>query len=178
MSWERELFAVLDDLESQAEALWESEREAELADRARSEYASVGLATRVMASRGQDVQVDLPHVGRVEGRVDRVGPDWFLLSGRGQDWVVALSQVVAIAGASARSVPDAAWSPVDRLGLRSALRRLADSGERCLVHLVDGSRHEAVLRRVGEDFVECLVGAGHDLLVPFAALVAVQSREG
>ena len=34
MSWEEELFALLDDLEEQAEALYDAERDAELADRA------------------------------------------------------------------------------------------------------------------------------------------------
>ena len=34
MSWEHELFALFDDLEGHAAALWEADREAELADRA------------------------------------------------------------------------------------------------------------------------------------------------
>ena len=34
MSWEHELFALFDDLEGQAAAAWEADREAELADRA------------------------------------------------------------------------------------------------------------------------------------------------
>ncbi len=60
-----------------------------------------------------------------------------------------LDAVVAVHGASERSVPEVAWSPIARLGLGSALRRLADAGERCVLHLVDGTMHEAVLRRVG-----------------------------
>jgi hypothetical protein len=74
-------------------------------------------------------------------------------------------------------VPEVAWSAVDRLGLRSALRRLADADERCLVHLADGTRHEAYVIRVGADFAECRGGSGDVLLVPYAGLVAVQSRE-
>jgi hypothetical protein len=178
MSWEHELFALFDDLEGQASALWEADREAELADRARSEYAAVTLAGRLMASRGQDVVLDLPHVGRVEGRLDRVGPGWCLLSGRGQDWIVPLRAVAGVRGASDRAVPEVAWSPVDRLGLGAALRRLADAEARCLLHLVDGTRHEAYVVRVGADFVECRVGGGGDtLLVPYDGLVAVQSRD-
>ncbi len=177
MSWEHELFALFDDLESQAAAAWEADREAELADRARTEYGSVTLASRLMASRGESVAIDLPHVGRVEGRLARVGDGWLLLSGRGQDWVVPLRSVVAVRGASTRSVPEVAWSPVDRLGLRSALRRLADAAARCVVHVADGSRHEAYVDRVGADFLEARDGAGGELLVPYAALVAVQSRD-
>ncbi|MBC2933873.1 hypothetical protein [Nocardioides sp. zg-1228] len=177
MSWEHELFALLDDLEGQAAAAWEADREAELADRARTEYGAVTLASRLMASRGHDVALVLPHLGRLEGRLSRVAEDWCLLGAAGQDWIVPLRAVTAVQGASGRSVPEVAWSPVDRLGLRAALRRVADAGERCVVHLVDGTRHEAHVERVGADFVECRDPAGRAVLVPYAGLVAVQSRE-
>ena len=180
MSWEHELFALFDDLEGQATAAWQAEREAELADRARTEYASVTLASRLMASRGEDVSVDLPHVGRVEGRLDRVGEGWMLLGGQGQDWIVPLRWIAGVRGAAGRSVPEVAWSPVDRLGLRAALRRLSDGRARCVLHLADGTRHEAYVGRVGADFLECgpEPDAGSDpLRVPYDALVAVQSRE-
>jgi hypothetical protein len=177
MSWEHELFALFDDLEGEASALWEADREAELADRARTEYGSVTLASRLMASRGRDVALDLPHVGRIEGSLDRVGDGWCLLSAAGQDWIVPLPAIAAVHGASGRSVPEVAWSAIDQLSLRSALRRLADADERCLVHLVDGTRHEAYVRRVGADFLEAGGARSERLLLPYAALVAVQSRE-
>ncbi len=180
MSWEDELFALFDDLEGQAAAVWEADREAELADRARTEYGTVTLASRLMASRGTSVAIDVPHVGRVEGRLDRVGESWCLLSGPGQDWIVALRWVVGVHGASPRSIPEVAWSPLDRLGLRAALRRLADAQARCLLHLADGTRHEAYVERVGADFLECRAGAGPDdagLLLAYDGLVAVQSRD-
>jgi hypothetical protein len=177
MSWEHDLFALFDDLEGQAAAAWEAEREAELADRARSEYGSVTLASRLMASRGQDVALDLPHVGRLLGRLTRVGQEWCLLTGRGQDWIVPLHAVAGVRGASERSVPEVAWSPLDRLGLRAALRRLADTEARCVLHLRDGARHEAYVARVGADFLESRDTAGGEILVPYAALLAVQSRD-
>ena len=185
MSWENELFALFDDLEGQARALWEADREAELADRARSEYAGVTLASRLMASRGRSLALDLPHVGRIEGRLHRVGEDWCLLGGQGQDWIVPLAHVTGVRGASGRAVPAVAWSPVDRLGLRASLRRLADAEVRCLLHLGDGTRHEAYVVRVGADFLECRAATERPgeptgdatLLVPYGALVAVQSRE-
>lgn len=177
MSWEHDLFALLDDLEGQAAAAWEADREAELADRARTEYGTVTLASRLMASRGHEVALDLPHVGRVEGRLDRVGEEWCLLGGPRQDWIVPLRVVTAVRGASDRSVPEVAWSPIERLGLRAALRRLADAGARCLLHLADGARHEAYVHRVGADFLEARDSADGMLLVPYAGLVAVQSRE-
>ncbi len=177
MGWENDLFALFDDLESQAASLWEADREAELADRARSEYAAVTLASRLMASIGDTVSLELPVVGRVEGRLDRTGETWCLVTASGQDWIIVLSHVVAVQGASARSVPEVAWSPVNRLGLRSALRRLADSGHRCLVHLMDTSRHEVQLGRIGADFMECETSGGRELLVPYSGLLAVQSRD-
>jgi hypothetical protein len=177
MSWEHDLFALLDDLEGQAAAAWEADREAELADRARTEYGAVTLASRLMASRGRDVALDLPHVGRLEGRLARVGEEWCLLDATGQDWIVPLRAVTGVRGASERSVPEVAWSPVDRLGLRAALRRLADAGARCLLHLADGTRHEAYVDRVGADFLEGRATSGEVFLVPYAGLVAVQSRD-
>ena len=57
------------------------------------------------------------------------------------------------------------------------LRRLADAGARCLVHLADGTRHEAYVDRVGADFLEGRATSGEVFLVPYAGLVAVQSRE-
>jgi hypothetical protein len=178
MVWEDDLFALLDDLEGQASALWEADREAELADRAQAEYAAVSLASRLMASTGAHVALDLPSVGRVEGELHRVGEDWCLLAGGTGSWVVPLWQVLAVRGASPRSVPEAAWSPVNRLGLRSALRRLAEARARCLVHLTDGSRVEAVLGRVGSDFAEVTTAVGETVLVPWTALVAVQDPDG
>lgn len=178
MTWETELFDLLDDLEGQAAAAWEADREAELADRARTEYAAVTLASRFMASRGGEVALDVPHVGRLEGRLSRVGEDWCLLGARGQEWIVPLHAVSAVRGASDRSVPEVAWSPIDRLSLRAALRRLADAGARCLLHLSDGTRHEAYVERVGADFLEVRGTAGEASLVPYAGLLAVQSREG
>jgi hypothetical protein len=176
MGWENELFTLFDDLEGQASALWESEREAELADRAQAEYASVSLASRLMASTGATVVVDLPGPGRVEGELRRVGEDWCLLAGRTADWVVPLRHVQAVRAASPRAVPEVAWSPVHRLGLRAAMRRLSEGGVTCLLHLVGPMRVEARVDRVGRDFAELEAASGERVLVPYPAIVAVQDR--
>ena len=177
MTWEEELFALLDDLEQQAEAMYDADRGVELADRSRAEYHGVSLDSRLMASVGREVVLDLGATGTVGGVLERVGTGWCLVRGPAQDWVVRTACVLRVLGSSERSTPEVAWSPVARLGLGSALRRLADAGERCVLHLRDGTRHEAVLRRVGADFVEAQVGAGRLELVAFSALVAVQSRD-
>lgn len=176
MDWDEQLFSVLDDLEQQAEALYDAEREAELADRSRAEYGAVTLASRLMASVDSDVTLAVAGVGRVAGTVRRVGDGWLLVSGVTGDWVVRSAAVGSVVGASPRSVPEVAWSPVTRLGLGSALRQISEAGEYCVAHLVDGSRHDAQVLRVGRDFAELLVGEGRVELVAFVALAAVQSR--
>lgn len=177
MAWEDDLFSLLDDLEQQAEALYDRERDLELADRARAEYAGVSLASRLMASVDRELGLDVTGVGRVQGVLQRVGADWCLVRGAGQDWLLRLDAVGVVQGASARSVPEVAWSPVARLGLGSALRRIADAKQRCRLYLRDGAAHEVVLTRVGQDFVEAQAPDGRTLLVVFAALAAVQRRD-
>ncbi len=176
MPWEEELFAALDDLEQQAEALYDAERAAELADRSRAEYGAVTLASRLMASVGTEVVLGVTGVGRVAGELQRLGTGWALVHGTGSDWVVHLSAVEEVRGASARSVPEVAWSPLTRLGLGSAFRRLGETGERCLVHLRSGARAEGRVRRVGADFAEVEVAPERVELVGFAAVAAIQSR--
>ncbi len=176
MSWEEQLFAVLDDLEQQAEALYDAERATELADRSRAEYGAVTFASRLMASVGDDVALTVTGVGRLFGVVQRLGTGWVLLRGAGGDWVVHLDAIASAGGASQRSVPEVAWSPLTRLGLGSALRRLADAGEQCLVHQRDGSRLEGRVLRVGADFAEIEVAAQRVELVAFSAIAAVQGR--
>jgi hypothetical protein len=65
---------------------------------------------------------------------------------------------------------------VARLGLGSALRRLADAGERCLLHGVDASTRDVVITRVGRDFVEAEMGEDRSVLLALDSVAAVQSR--
>jgi hypothetical protein len=180
MGWEEELFALFDDLEGQAEALYDAERDPELADRSRAEYQQVTLASRLMASVEREVTLEIVGVGALSGVLGRVAAGWCLLSGgsgAAPDWIVPLTALSRVSGVSERSVPEVAWSPLTKLSLGSALRRLAESGERCMLHLVDGARHDGTLRRVGQDFVELVDAGDRQVLVPFAHLAAVQSRE-
>lgn len=176
MSWEEQLFALFDDLEGQAEALYDAERAAEVADRSRAEYQHVTLASRLMASLDTEIGLEVTGLGAIRGDLHRVSAEWCLLAARSQEWIVPLAAIAAVRDASPRSVPEVAWSPLTRLGLGSALRRLAEAGERCLVHLDDGSRHEARFTRVGADFVEAAGDRDSTTLFGFARLAAVQSR--
>ncbi len=178
MAWEEDLFGLLEDLEQQAVAGYAAERAAELADRSRAEYRQVTLVSRLVASQGAEIGLEVRGVGHVVGKLQRVCATWCVVRGAAQDWVVMLRAVCAVRGASDRSTPEVAWSPLTRLEVGSALRRLADARERCVLHLEDGGRHEGVLHRVGADFVEVGDEASRRLtLVSFGALVAVQSRD-
>jgi hypothetical protein len=177
MDWDDQLFSLLDDLEQQAQALYDADRASELADRSRSEYASVTLVSRLMASVDGDLTVDLLGVGPVSGRLRRVGPDWCLVHGAAAHWVVRLAALRGVEGASARSVPEVAWSPVSRLGLGSALRRLADTGVDCRLHAIDGTVRDGRLTRVGADFAEVLSVGGRSVLVAVPTLAGIQSRD-
>lgn len=175
VGWEEQLFSLFDDLEGQAAALYEADREAELADRSRAEYARVTLASRIAASLGRDVVLDVHGVGRVVGELVRHGEGWCLLRAERQDWIVRTDALLALTGASSRSLPEVAWSPLQRLGLGSALRRLADAGERCVVHLRSGTSYDGTVQRVGADFVE-LATPGGTVLLAHRTVSAVQSR--
>ncbi len=177
MGGEDDLFALFDDLEGRAEALYDSERQPELADRSRAEYRQVSLASRLMASVGSELTLEIVGVGAVAGRLERLGDGWALLAGVAQDWIVVVGAIGVVHGAAERSVPEVAWSPLAKLGLASALRRLADSGQRCVLHLRDGSTPDGVLRRVGADFVEVRSASGRTALVGFDALAAAQSYQ-
>ncbi len=176
MGWEDELFEMFDELEHRAAALYDAERAPELADRSRAEYQQVTLASRLMATLDGEVSLDVVGVGRVAGVLTRVGRGWCLVTGAaGADWIVPLAAVAGATGISERSVPEVAWSPLTRLSLASALRRLAESGDRCVVHLVTGARHEGTVRRVGRDFMELVETGGRGALVAFDHLAAAQS---
>src|SRR3546814_11699959 len=131
MTWERELFDCLDDLEAQAEGAFAEEREFEILDRARGEYASVGLVERLMASVGGQVGFHLPGVGHLEGRLARVADGWCLLESGGHEWKVRLDAIELARGLSAPPVPPAAWPVTAQLGFGPAGRRVAATGRLC-----------------------------------------------
>ena len=106
--------------------------------------------------------------------LDRVAAGWLRVETAGQEWVVRTSAVTEVRGDSPRAVPEVAWSVADRVGVGSALRRLADEAEPCWWHRLDGARTEGVPVRVGADFVELRSGAtGEGVLVALDALAAI-----
>ena len=156
MRWEDRLGGLFEDLEQQAEGLHLAERDAELADRSRSEYAGVTFASRLHASVGGTVSLAVTGVGPLQGTLTRVGTDWCLLEAApaGPEWVVALAAVRQAGGLSERAVSEVARPVVARLSMRSALRGIAESRAEVLVHHVDGTQLRGLLGRAGADFVE------------------------
>lgn len=181
MTSDARLFALFDELEQEATAAYDRERVLEVGDRSRAEYRAVTLASRIVASVDSEVAFDVQGVGTVRGVVARTGDGWCLVRAAAADWVVALAAVETVRGASERSRPEVTWSPVQRLGLGAALRRLADAETECVLHQRSGARHECVVRRVGADFVEVAVRGGRGgrerrtVLVATSAVAAVRS---
>ncbi len=169
---DRGLAAFLDELEQQAQGAWASERDQEIAERARAEYGRVGLAGRFMAGVGGPVTLRVSGVGALGGEVVRVADGWFVLRDGGLEWIVLLDAVETVQGLPGRAVPPEAWPVTARLGIGSALRAL--SGERCLVRLRSGAQLEGRVGRVGADFVELQPEGGSTALVARTALAAVR----
>jgi hypothetical protein len=175
------LGGLFEDLEQQAAGIHYAERDAELLDRARGEYATVTFASRVHASSGRPVSLVLVDGSVVEGSLSQVGTDWCALRSAdgGSAWLVRLAAVATARGLSPRSLPEAARPALARLGFGSALHRLASEAPEVLLHLVATGPQRIRVVRIGADFVEVEPSAGtgpaETTVVPFSAVVAARS---
>ena len=170
------MLALFDDLEQQAEGLQLAERDAQVAELGQGEYAELPWAARLHGSTGRPVRVRLLGGRVLEGDLQRVGADFFVLAGPRVDWVVCGDAVAAVAGLADRAVDERARSVLARLTVRSMLRRLAESHAECLVLLRDDTQLAGRLGRVGRDFVELRAGGERVDVVPLGALAAVQEQ--
>jgi hypothetical protein len=174
-----DLGGLIEDLEQQAIGMHLAERDAELADRARGEYASVTFVSRVHASVGQQVTLTLRGGDLVEGVLTQAGVDWCtVVGGAGVPWLVRLGAVVGASGMSPRAVPEAARPALARLGFGSALHRLTEEAPEVLLHLDGGPSVRVRVLRIGADFVETEQTGGPaasgSVLVPFAGVLTVR----
>ena len=182
--WER-LFA---DLEGGFDEAERAERAAEVAERSRAEFGRLVLADRLRAAIGEAVQLDVRRHGRVDGRVERVGPDWLLLAeAGGRQALVPLAAVQSLSGLGAwASEPGSEGVVAARLGLRHALRELARNRAGVTVVLSGGGVVTGTIDRVGSDFLEMgehplgeqrrAADVRRTRLVTLAAVVLVRSR--
>lgn len=175
MLWEERLLDLFDDLEQQADGLALAERDALVVEQSRAEYAEVDLASRLAASVGGRVRLDVQGVGGLDGLLRRTGDGWLVLEAGGRAWVVVLAAVRRVRGLSDGAVDAAARPLSTRLGLASALRGLAEGRSETVVHGPDGQVTRALLGRVGRDFVEVRTAEGVVDIVPFTAIAALCS---
>lgn len=155
MRWD----ALFADLAAQADALGGAERAAEIADRTRSEVGRLGLMDRLRPAIGTQLRV-VCHGGlTLTGRLDRVHPEWLLLSeGGGREALVAASGLISVGGLTKLTAAPDSFSAVDaRFGLRLALRGIARDRSPVRLHLVDGTVLDGTVDRAGTDFVEVAV---------------------
>jgi hypothetical protein len=189
MRWD-DLFA---DLEVDADGLLQRDRDAEIAERTRTELAGLALIDRLRGGVDDVVALQVTGVGRLEGRLRRVSPAWLLLDvdGRG-GWAVALAALSGVEGLSpAAASGDQGGLVAARTTWASAFRVLSRDREVVVVRRLDGSSVRGVPARVGRDFVEMWLrddetspadkprpgGSPTRLtVVPYAALAAVSLR--
>ena len=184
MRWE-DLFA---DLERQWEGMAAEERQAEIAERTRAEYARVTLLDRLRGSEGREIRMSTTTGQEVDGALAVVGADFVLLAATRQEHVLPLAALAAVSGLG----PEAASAEVTgrvraRLGLGSVLRRIAADRSEVAVHRTAGPTLRGTVQRVGSDFLEL---AEHRLgesmaarparrltVVPFAAVALLTRAE-
>ena len=94
LRWE----ALFADLEAAAEEVRLQEREAEVADQARAEYAAVRLADRIRAWSGSLLTCELVDGRSVDGVLREVGADWLLLQAGPGEALVPFRALAAVAG--------------------------------------------------------------------------------
>jgi hypothetical protein len=150
--WQR----LFDDLEAQAEAYDAAEFEAEVSERIRYEAGQLRLIDRLRPAVDHQIDVGCQGVGRVQGRLARVGADWLLLAERAdRQAMVAGAAIMSVGGLGAMSaVPGSEGKVGARLDFRRALRGVARDRSAVQALLVDGSLVTGTLDRVGADFIE------------------------
>jgi hypothetical protein len=152
MRWD-ELF---DDLEAQADQVSRNERAGEIEERARIEIGKVGVLDRLRPAVGTLVRLRCVASVSVTGTLRRIGADWVLLDeSPGHEVVLPLAGVVSIGGLGRLSAAPGSGSAVSSgLDLRHALRGLARDRSAVQIILLDASRLDGTIDRVGADFVE------------------------
>ncbi len=173
MSADGQLFDLLEDLARQADAAFAVDREWEVADVARADYARVSLASRLAASVGTSIGLDVEGIGPLRGDLVRAGSGWLLLGAATAQWLVVQEALSWVTGVSERALPEAAWSPAQRLDLRMVLDRLCEDVLPCVVHLRDGRQLRLRPRRLGADFLEAYDDPG--LHLPLGRIAAVRA---
>ncbi|MFC6154482.1 hypothetical protein [Nocardioides yefusunii] len=175
------LLGYLDDLDAWGSAMQHRERVEEVRDRSRSAYAEVTLASRLMATSGQSIALEVRGLGPLRAVVENVGTGWVGLRAGPYAWSVRTGAISLVRGLADRSVPEQAWSALARLGFAAVLRRSAEEAVPSLVVVEVGAAKamlvgDAVVVRVGADFVEFrIAGEPGTTVVALDAVVGIRS---
>ncbi len=184
MRWD----SLFRDIEVQLDAAQQAERDADIAEMARIEASGIALADRLRGGVGVPLALLLRGNLKFSGTVSRVGHGWLLLADGNRSVLVPLQSLLRISGLPVTAVM--AVGTV-RYSLASALRTLARDRAAVHVYLEDSDKTgplSGVLDGVGSDFLElAVIGDGEarrqrnvvaSYAIPFAALVALSSRNG
>jgi hypothetical protein len=153
---------LFEDLEGQAESWERAEREAEVADRTRSEVGRLTLMSRLRSSEGRDISLRLRGGVTISGRLVRLGVDWMLLSCP-HEVVVPLRGIAAVANLPFDAVsPHGLGEVASRLTLSSVFRAMAVDRVRITVLLDDQTSVSGTPDRVGQDFVDLALHHGDE----------------
>jgi small nuclear ribonucleoprotein (snRNP)-like protein len=169
MRWD-DLFG---DLEGQLAAAHDADFAHEVAELAAAERASVDLASRLAAARGQSVGVHLRGGEVLRGDLADATPTWILLRDGPRDHLIPGGAVAAVEGAAERSLP---WGGVERrLGLGHALRALAETYA-VVVVVTDGMEFRGRVTGVGADHLDLTPESGRaSIVVSFSSILRVSS---
>ena len=171
MDW-REL---LGDLETQMLAEERLELEAEVADRAVREAATLGLADRLRAAVDTVARLEVRGAGSVGGLLVAVGVDWLMLreSAATATSLVPLDALVGVRdlAGGARSLDGVVAA---RYTVQMVLRRISLAGQPVVVMLDEGSARRGRLGIVGKDYVELIGSDAERTLMASSALAIVR----
>ncbi len=174
MRWE----TLFEDLESQLEAVHAADRAAEVAERTRTERASVTLDARFRAARGSRLVLRLRDGETVSGELVDLAHQWLLLADGARRLLVPTAAVGWVGGLG-RHAATGGGQVMRRLTMGHALRALA----RDRVHVRIQARGVELVGRldaVGADHVDVLAvpeggRIGSVWTVPFDALDVIRS---
>ncbi|WP_181275626.1 hypothetical protein [Brevibacterium oceani] len=160
--------ALLADIEAAEATAGRHARRGELGDEVAAQAAERTLVERLRGALGQRVKMVLP-MREIVGTADFLGRGIIVVVGA-EASVISIDSIRSMRTASRSHQFDA--GPLERLGMGSALRRLAADHTEVSIDIVDGPgpvRGRCDL--VGADYVEIA-----QRIIPFAAISAVHSR--
>jgi hypothetical protein len=158
MRWD----ALFADLESQFEALQDSDLYGEVADRIRTEVGKITVLDRLRGAVNTVVRVELNDAEPVRGMLSRVGKDCLLIeTERYEEWLIPVTALIAVHGLGPWADP--AGAVEGKLGLAHLLRGIARDRSPVTLFCTGSGPVTGTIDRVGADFLEL---AEHPLDAP------------